>query len=200
MWCVVRPRLVIKGAWGQHCCWSTYLIQLQMCITYYQHLGDFDDESSHSLNNRRTNQIEVRSKGSIAFYHWLSPEHSWGIFVSTQARAGAIVLYCNSLEGGAVAQLTQLTPAGWACRGGQGVSELVEGGRGSQRGPCCYSAPHRVVLVAHDEQNTSMTFALINHHCSCCSFPVNLHPKFQIRKTSTYQVLSSIYHLVFQNN
>ena len=123
MWCVVRPRLVIKGAWGQHCCWSTYLIQLQMCITYYQHLGDFDDESSHSLNNRRTNQIEVRSKGSIAFYHWLSPEHSWGIFVSTQARAGAIVLYCNSLEGGAVAQLTQLTPAGWACRGGQGVSE-----------------------------------------------------------------------------
>ena len=43
--------------------------------------------------------------------------------MSTQARAGAIVLYCNSLEGGAVAQLTQLTPAGWACRGGQGVSE-----------------------------------------------------------------------------
>ena len=102
--------------------------------------------------------------------------------MSTQARAGAIVLYCNSLEGGAVAQLTQLTPAGWACRGGQGVSELVEGGRGSQRGPCCYSAPHRVVLVAHDEQNTSMTFVLINHICSCCSFSVNLQPNFRWEK------------------
>ena len=61
--------------------------------------------------------------------------------MSTQARAGAIVLYCNSLEGGAVAQLTQLTPAGWACRGGQGVSGACRGGQGVSEGTLLLFGP-----------------------------------------------------------